>query len=134
MFRACAASLFCFLVFQGLASASVPVGLNLSPRERVGVFGILARDAQGKESFEKTDRVPRVEGQAYGWMIRLARPVARVKWKEEFTLPAAPETWGSEDEGASLSVSPDRKVFVTEKEEAPMDGIISNFWSVYIIP
>jgi hypothetical protein len=130
MFRKYAAVLCCLFLFQGVASASVPDSLYRSSGGRVVFFGIIEKDAQGKESFVKTDRVPLQEGQAYGWMIRLARPAAKVKWKEVFTLPAAPETWGTLDQGASLNVSPDRKVFVTEKEEPPREGIISNFWSV----
>jgi len=118
------------LWFHAGASASIPKGVPRPPQERTGVFGIFSKDAEGKVRFQKTDRVPLIEGQSYGWVIRLTGQADKVKWKEEFVLPEAPETWGEDDGSATRSISQDRKVLVTEKEEVPGDGTLFHFWSV----
>ena len=95
--------LLLFLLFTPLsASASVPQGQQGEHQEGVGVFGILQKDTEGRETFVKTDIVPLMENQAYGWVVRLKTGL-KVKWKEEFILPAPPKTWGEAEKLAKDS-------------------------------
>jgi hypothetical protein len=129
MFRKYSILLLCLLFTPLCASASVPQDQQGEHQEGVGVFGILQKDTEGKETFVRTDIVPLVENQTYGWIIRLKTGL-KVKWKEEFILPAPPETWGEAENDGAHRISGDRKVSVTEREVLVKDGTISNFWSV----
>jgi len=128
--RLCAA-LFLYLFFVPLsATFGIPTDQHRTKEEVTGVFGILVKDAEGKERFVETDIVPLVENQAYGWIIRLGRGFDKVKWREEFTLPAAPKTWGTTETEGTREISTDKKISVTEKETLVREGRIFNFWSV----
>ncbi len=78
--------------------------------------------------FTETKVVPLKVGQSYGWKMKLSqlKPDAKVKWKEEFTLPAAPKRWGN----TPAVVSKEKTTNVMEKEDVPMNGWIGNAWSV----
>src|SRR5262245_3493162 len=95
------------------------------------VFGILSTDSAGNPLFVRTDSVPNVEGQAYGWFIEVDSKLP-VKWTETLTLPGPAASWG--DEGPSptpgLSVAADSRSAVTQGEDLPEFGVIYHFWSV----
>jgi hypothetical protein len=99
---------------------------------RSAVFGILSTDSEGQPLFVRTDSVPNVEGQAYGWFIEVGDSKLPVRWTETLTLPAPAASWG--DEGASptpgLSVAADSRSAVVEGEDVPEFGVIEHFWSV----
>ncbi len=94
-------------------------------------FGIFCQSETGAVSFVPGTTVPLVTGQAYGWVIKLKTDKPTVHWREEFTLPTAPISWGNPSEDFQPSISPDKKVSVLERD-APLDtaGIIFNSWSV----
>lgn len=96
----------------------------------VGVFGIIVQDQQGNGKFQPANVVPFVEGQSYGWIIKLSPEFTKVKWKEVFELPASPDTWGTGKAGKGQKISEDRKVSITEKEVSVEGGHIQNFWSI----
>lgn len=87
-------------------------------------FGVYAANGE----FTETSKVPLVKGQAYGWKLKIKQlePNAKIKWKEEFTLPLAPQQWGGDKSG----VSKDKKTCVTEREEVPVSGWIGHGWDV----
>ena len=87
-------------------------------------FGLL------NPEFQSTTKVPFQPGQQYGWIVQLDTRKDTVRWREEFTLPAAPESWGSEEVEGEQAVSEDQKISVTQREVQPEDGLISNFWEV----
>ena len=89
------ATLFLYLLFVPLsATLGIPTDQHRRKEEVTGDFGILDKDAEGKEIFVKTNIVPLVENQGYGWIITLGKNVDKVKWREEFTLPAPPPNMG----------------------------------------
>ena len=95
-----------------------------------GYFGIIEINPDGEEEFVVTDRVPLVEGQFYGWVIKVKPGYTKVKWKEVFELPEAPQTWSVDETSGDVVISGDRKVSVTEGEVFVQDGYIGNYWSV----
>lgn len=95
-----------------------------------GYFGIIEINPNGEAEFVITDRVPLIEGQFYGWVIKLGPGFAKVKWKEVFELPEAPQSWGAEETSGDHVISKDRKVSVTEEEVFVQDGYIANYWNV----
>ncbi|MDP3010760.1 MAG: hypothetical protein Q8N30_17045 [Methylococcales bacterium] len=120
-------TVFCFaLLADSVASAAAP--LNIIPealhivRAEFGLF-----NASG---FVPSNRVPLVEGQTYGWRIVVKTNKAKVRWREEFTLPVAPVTWGDAEVKGMSSVSENRRVSVMEREETPVDGVMVNSWAV----
>jgi len=94
-------------------------------------FGLFKKTANG-QSFVPAKTVPLVEGQEYGWMIVLKTKKPMLKWREEFTLPYPPATWGDAEAQGLHSVSKDGRVSVMESEVAPVDGLIFNSWSVAV--
>ena len=95
-----------------------------------GYFGIIEINPNGEEEFVVTDRVPLIEGQFYGWVVKVGPGFTKVKWKEVFELPEAPQTWGVEETSGDVVISEDGKVSVTEGEVFVQDGYIGNYWSV----
>lgn len=87
-------------------------------------FGTYSKEGE----FTAAKTVPLVVGQSYGWKVKLnqLKPDAKVKWKEEFVLPATPKEWG----GSQGAVSKDKRTNVTEREDVPIDGWIGHAWSV----
>lgn len=93
-------------------------------------FGIFNLGPDGKPvSFTPTKQVPLVVGQPYGWVIYVQPKTQKIRVREEFTLPEAPEIWGGEPEGTQ-SLSSDRKVSVIEREADASGGIVTNAWEV----
>ncbi len=92
-------------------------------------FGLVNPPESGKPAFISTKEVPMIENQGYGWIIHLQTKKPKIRWREEFTLPAAPTTWGDR-EAQKHSISEDKKVSVLEREVEPEDGLIFNFWSI----
>ena len=117
---------FVFLSNTALAAISDKV----EAQRYTGVFGIITQNQEGKEAFKPTNTVPFVEGQAYGWIIKVSSEHTKVKWKEVFELPASPDTWGPGEASGEHEISEDRKVSITEKEVVVEGGYIQNFWSV----
>jgi hypothetical protein len=96
------------------------------------VFGIIATDSAGKPYFVRSDSVPNVEGQAYGWFIGVGDSRLPVKWVETLTLPAPPASWRRDGSlpTPKMSISPDQRSGVVEGEAVPEFGVIYHFWAV----
>ena len=94
------------------------------------VFGIFSPSGAGETSFVPTNTVPYVAGQEYGWFIKVKTDQPTVKWREVFTLPAAPNTWGVEGDTEDLSITNDGKTSTKEQEVAPEEGLIFNSWTI----
>ncbi len=102
--------------------------INCSPEraaQRI-VFVTLTENLE----FKEVHRVPLVVGQPYGWALKVENQDI-VVWKEVFTLPSVPKTWG--DMQATSNVN------VVEKSEQPIKsdmfgeeyfGFVSNMWTV----
>jgi len=97
-----------------------------------GVFGIIASDPAGKPYFVRSDSVPKVEGQAYGWFIGVSDSRLPVSWVETLTLPARPASWRRDGSSPTsrMSISPDERSAVVAGEAVPEFGVIYHFWAV----
>ena len=93
-------------------------------------FGLFNLPDSGKPAFVATRRVPLVPGQIYGWVVTVKPTQGEVTWREEFTLPGKPATWGGSDPNASQTISSDRKTSVKEGKVVPDRGVIANTWTV----
>ena len=93
-------------------------------------FGLFNLSQSGKPPFVPAKVVPLKPNQSYGWLIQLRTDKPKIRWKEEFTLPAKPNTWGDPEPIGARTVSSDGRVSVTEREVAPDRGTIFNVWTV----
>ena len=127
-----AAALLLISVSPGAISAPPELSKNAAASTIVmsGEFGLFNLSDPSKPSFVPSASVPLVPDQAYGWIIRVRTDKAKIKWREEFTLPVKPMTWGVAEPVGTRSVSNDGRTSVTEREVSPDRGLIFNFWSV----
>lgn len=130
---------FALLFALGTASASTPAP-EVAPAapqvEVVGsVFGLFNVGSDGSAVFEPAAVVPLVQGQGYGWMLKLRTDAKQVRWREEFVLPAAPAVWNGAasvpaDAGVKHTLSSDSRVSVMERVVAPEGGVVMNAWAI----
>lgn len=125
-------AVFCFsLIGASVVNATDKLKMNLEDVQIIRAeFGLFQPSTTGNTLFIPAKTVPLVVGQIYGWRIVLKTNKARVKWREEFTLPLAPSTWGDAETHGINSVSENRRVSVMEREDAPVDGVMFNSWAV----
>jgi hypothetical protein len=129
----------CFLLCLSFAWATAThaaigpaTGQSMIPEDRIisAEFGLFNPPDSGKELFVPTSMVPLTENQGYGWVILLETRKPKIRWREEFTLPSAPSTWGDAVPEGSHAISGDGRVSVLDREVEPEQGIISNSWTV----
>ena len=127
-----ALALLCALV--SLAAAAPQDAKKIVPESEFEVVRselVLVHGLETKEPrFERTNKVPLKPGQSFGWVIELQTRKPKIKWREEFTLPAAPQTWGPTAQQDKRRLSEDKKVSVIEREVEPERGLIFNFWTI----
>ena len=124
---------FCAVSLSGAAFAiasNQPVGVVTAPEVIRAGFGLFNPPNSGKPIFVPAKVVPLIPNQGYGWVILLRTDKPKIKWREEFTLPAKPNTWGDPESVGSRSVSTDGRVSTTEREVSPDRGMIFNTWAV----
>lgn len=93
-------------------------------------FGLFNPPESEKPFFIPTRSVPFIENQEFGWIIMIKTNKSKVKWREEFTLPSPPESWGEGEAQGINTISYDRKTSVTERYEKLDHGLISNVWTL----
>jgi hypothetical protein len=91
-------------------------------------FGLFDRTPDGRIGFRPAKTVPLTPDQPFGWVIGLTTAKSTVKWREEFTVPYPPATWGPVDGKHELSA--DRKVSILEREVTPERGFVFNSWTI----
>jgi len=92
-----------------------------------GYFGIFEMDSEGGFFFP-TDQVPFREGLEYGWLIFVDTERSSVRWREEFQLPAPPQSWGSVEEEGYRTISADGRTAVTDFRSEILEPVIGNSW------
>ncbi|MBW4616259.1 MAG: hypothetical protein KME21_23890 [Desmonostoc vinosum HA7617-LM4] len=92
-------------------------------------FGIKRVDSEGQTILVETNKIPLIEGNAYGWRIKLRDYQGEVKWREVLRLPKRPETW-STDNGENFSISTDGTTAETKRTQSAPNGVIENFWTI----
>jgi hypothetical protein len=94
-------------------------------------FGLYYASPSGEWVLTPSATVPLEKGQHYGWSILLKTTKPRVKWREEFTLPSPPKSWGGEQMPVAMqTISPDHLTSVLEVDAIPVGGVIENMWEV----
>lgn len=93
-------------------------------------FGVFNQEDSSKPAFVQAAVIPLTPNQNYGWIMLLRTAKLKVKWREEFTLPEKPDTWGDPATLGNRSVSPDGRTSITEREVSPDQGLIYNIWTV----
>lgn len=124
---------FVATIFMLLAGASWCAESGSPPSVEVlrVEFGTFLKPGENGPPFKATRLIPLVAGQSYGWIVFVKTTSAKVRWREEFTLPAAPKVWGGEKPSSTVqSLSADRRTSITEGEATPTRGFILNAWSV----
>lgn len=97
-------------------------------RSEFGLFYPMAGD--GQPAFVPTMSVPLLKGQAYGWVVEIKTKAKVVRWREDFTLPSSPATWGAPEPFGSRATSDDGRSTITEREVHPKNGVLFNYWAV----
>lgn len=94
------------------------------------IFGRFHAGPGGQPTFTPGSHVPLRPGQAYGWVADVNAQGAQVRWREEFTLPQPPASWGDAETEGTRQLSSDTRVAITERVVEPTQGQIFNIWSV----
>lgn len=110
------------LLAPAAAADAVPADIQILQAE----FGLFERGSR----FRATATVPLVVDQVYGWRLVLKTPRRLVQVQEELTLPDEPATWGDPDPQVQRKTSADGRSATTRLQLRPVDGIISQSWSV----
>jgi hypothetical protein len=123
-------ALFCLLfvadVWGNISNHPVVPEIEIVSAE----FGLFNSPESGKPLFVPTRSVPFIENQGYGWIIVIKTKKPKVKWREEFTLPSLPTTWGEGEKQGISTISSDRKTSVIERDVELGRGLISNAWAI----
>ncbi len=90
-------------------------------------FGLFGSNQAGNTVFAPGTVVPRVEGQQYGWVLRVKTPRQKVKWREEILARAGLEEAVA---GESSAGPREKQLAVNEGETAPQGGVLGSVWTV----
>ena len=96
-------------------------------------FLVFLYDSEDNEQFVfQSNLVPLIPDRVcYGWRIRLAGAEGLVRFKEVFSVPAEPESWGEENNEFNTTViAKDRMTAVTEMFIPLQDDWIDNNWCI----
>lgn len=94
-------------------------------------FGVFDASDPQRIVFEETRRVPRRDGQRYGWMIELRGAPRSVSVREEYLLPSQVAEARSESAaGTKLVIPLERRSQVSQRQLVPVDGRIYGEWSL----
>ena len=124
--------LLLLLLLSSSTAVAAPSGPAASDVEVLQAeFGLFHAPDSGKPSFEPSRTIPLKDGQEYGWFLILKTSRPTVTWREEFTLPSAPQSWGTGEDQGRQRISVDRTTSTTERT-VPLDerGLVLNRWAV----
>lgn len=107
------------LVVLAAVAASTP-----APVVDQAEFGVWDADTNGVPQLLVTKTVPLDLGIVYGWRLHLTGSNAHIRVKQALTLPAAPQSWGRNNE---LRLSGDKRTATFERQMQPKDGWIAEF-------
>ena len=127
--------LFCALLLgSGMAHAEPGKRPAKSPQHPDVVqaeFGLFNPTPHGENEFIPTRVLPLTPEQAYGWVIELRPGKNSVRWREEFELPRAPESWGPPETEGRRRIAGHGRIAITERTVTPLGGnMLFNFWAV----
>ena len=91
-------------------------------------FGLFSLTADGRIDFRPAKTVPLIPNQEFGWVIGVTTSKPTVTWREEFTVPTPPETWGPTE--GKHQISADRKVSILEREVTTERGFLFHSWAI----
>jgi len=108
------------------AAPAPPAGPSVQVEQ--SAFGLFSRTPDGRVDFKPAKTVPLTPNQEFGWIIGVTTSKPTVKWREEFTVPTPPETWGPID--GKHEISADRRVSTLEREVTPERGFLFHSWAI----
>ena len=117
------------LAVSGLGACATPAPWTQSGAASATGFGTFDYGRADGVGFQRTDVVPLIPGQAYGWIMRMPTSASSVRIREELILPAPAPEWGTFGT-PGITVAADRRSAVTEIDVPVVDGMISNSWEV----
>lgn len=92
--------------------------------------GIKAGDGKGAcEGIIETQTIPQSTGQVYGWCIQLKTSQTKVRWREVFTTPSSPGSWGTLAKTQTLSADK-RTSYYNGISELGADKTFFHLWEV----
>lgn len=92
-------------------------------------FTISVPQGSGEPLVESTTLVPLLEDTCYHWHIRLGKTKGAVEVTEIYTLPAAPDSWGFDDNNP-VTLSDDERTATSTMSLTPDDGWIGHGWCI----
>ena len=117
------------LAVSGLTACASPTPWTQGAASSAAGFGTFDYGRADGLGFQRTDVVPLIPGQAYGWIMRVPTRASSVRIREELILPAPAPEWGTFG-NPGITVAADRRSAVTEIDVPVVDGTISNSWQV----
>lgn len=130
-FAAIAAVLFASGIASG-AEQSLSNAASCTPSAATEVidarFGVFGANQSGQRVLIETNTLPAINGISFGWFVLFKTDKPTVVWREEFELPEAPPTWGPGETAGAFTVSPDRRIAVTERIVPTALGFFANEW------
>ena len=108
--------------------AAPPPSTPASVQVEQSAFGLFNRTPDGRVDFKPAKTVPLTPNQEFGWIIGVTTSKPTVRWREEFTVPTPPETWGPTD--GKHEISADRKTSTLEREVTPERGFLYHSWAI----
>lgn len=116
------------------SAASKPTATQAVVAPKVGdaEFGLFKMTASGNWQFTPATVVPNKPGQHFGWVLHVEPRHHSVQWREEFTLPAQPQTWGKLELAGVRVISGDGRTVMTKRESLVRKGLIFNVWEIAV--
>jgi len=125
------------LVALSASAATVPVAYANKPcpptrkdSAHTAVVSSVFGTFGGFRFLEATNHIPYYVNQGYGWRLKLKTQARSVHWREEFSLPAVPQTWGTQVPGERETFQDGGQKCVTESDVAPVNGWVEHSWCV----
>jgi hypothetical protein len=115
----------------GITLAAPPVPVQAPVAIISAEFGLFDASNPRELVFDPGEVVPHRVGQRYGWIIEVRTSKRTLSVREEYLLPASPQTQNATDPlSASLNMPIQRRNQVSQRQLVPVDGKIYGEWAV----
>ncbi|WP_301101773.1 hypothetical protein [Propionivibrio sp.] len=119
------------LIVVFMAVAATPLSAQTPVAVLQAEFGLFDASNPRELRFEPANVVPHKVGQRYGWIIEVGTARRTLSVREEYLLPTEVEIPNDTDPvSESLSIRPQRRNQVSQRQLVPVDGKIYGEWAV----
>jgi hypothetical protein len=91
-------------------------------------MGVL--ENQDNNLFTATQNIPLVEKTAYGWRMQLNVKNRKINWREVYSIPSPPKSWGIADSTNYIKVHSNRMQSESKQSTFTSHGVVDNYWVV----